>query len=193
MGRKARFTKDQFLGAALALMAQNGPRGVTIQALAARVGAPIGSVYHRFPSREVLLARLWLRSVESFQAGFIRALENNDGLAAALHVPRWVRNHYEESKVLLLYRRDELVSGNWPPAIGRRAADLVDELNQAFKAFVGRQCGRFRPEYAERLKFALIDAPYGAVRRYLEKDEAVPERVDGFIEETYRAITGDES
>ncbi len=193
MGRKAHFSKEQFLDAALDLMAHKGPMGVTIQALAGRVGAPIGSVYHRFASRKLLLAQLWLRSVESFQAEFIKALGNNDGMAAALHVPRWVRTHYDESKILLLYRRDELVSGDWPEAIGDRASKLADELDKSLSGFVCHKCGRFRLDYSERLKFALIDAPYGAVRRYLEKNEAVPDFVDEFIKETYQAIIGDVS
>ncbi len=56
MGRKARFTKDDFIEAALNLIAAHGPAKVSMAAIAKEIKAPIGSVYHRFASREVLLA-----------------------------------------------------------------------------------------------------------------------------------------
>jgi len=56
--------------------------------VAARLGAPTGSIYHRFRSRKELMAETWLAAAESFQAGFIAALHRparQPGLEAALH------------------------------------------------------------------------------------------------------------
>ena len=88
MGRRKRFTHNEFIDAAVMLIAENGPGALTISALSERIGAPVGSVYHRFPSRDVLLAELWLKIVESFQGKFLRILET-DGLEAALYGLQW--------------------------------------------------------------------------------------------------------
>jgi AcrR family transcriptional regulator len=78
MGRKPRFTRDQFSTAALSLVSEGGPKAVTVAAIAARTGAPVGSVYHRFPSREHLLAAAWLRLAGSVQRGVVGRLEKGD-------------------------------------------------------------------------------------------------------------------
>lgn len=80
-------------------------------------GAPSGSVYHRFGSRDLLLAKLWVRTVTRFQAGFLSALDDDDldeaAIGAALHVVRWAREHPHESTVLLMHRRSQLAT-DWP-------------------------------------------------------------------------------
>ena len=46
----------------------------TVSRIATSVGAPVGSVYHRFASRDVLMAELWLRTITRFQDGYLAAL-----------------------------------------------------------------------------------------------------------------------
>ena len=57
MGRP-KFNDGDFLDAALAVAAEQGPTAVTVGSIAARLKAPIGSFYHRFASRDVLLGEL---------------------------------------------------------------------------------------------------------------------------------------
>jgi AcrR family transcriptional regulator len=190
MGRKARFSSDQVLSAAIALLAEGGTQGVTMAAVGRRAGAPIGSLYHRFPSRDHLMARLWLSIVESFQDGFLKALAGGDGLSAALYTPRWAREHLNEGKVLLLFRREELMTGQWPDEMRDRAAALGRELTDGVSAFVRAHFGRVTAETMGTARFVLIDVPYGVVRPHLERDEAPPPIVDRLIEKTYRAIMG---
>ena len=190
MGRKARFHKDHFVGAALNLLAQGGPAAVTMAAVAGESGAPIGSVYHRFVSRDVLLAELWLTIVESFQRGFIKALKRDDGLSAALHTVRWVRKHRREARVLLLHRREDLASGKWPDDMKSRTEHLAGELDDGIRAFTCSLYGRSTRRNLLRVTFALIDVPSAAVRRHLEAGNVPPKAVDDFIKETYCAILG---
>lgn len=188
MGRKSRYDKEQFVKGALKLLAKSGPAGVTMNALAQEIGAPIGSVYHRFVSRDVLLAELWLQVVESFQREFLSALEGDDGLEAALHTPRWVRKHPKEGRVLLLHRRDDLSRGKWPDDIQSRAIKLVEELNTGIRLFVRKKFGRISKRNLERTVFVLVDVPHAAVRRYLEADVVPPEIVDELIRDTYYTV-----
>jgi len=190
MGRTAKFTAEQFVDAALNLVAAHGPTAVTMSALASRLRAPIGSVYHRFASRDALLARLWLQIVQSFQKGFLDALRQEGGLEAALYTPKWVRAHPKEAKLLLVYRREELISGPWPEEIRTRAASVARELDAGIRQFARQVLGSGAKSALRRTRFALIDAPYAAVRRSLIADEALPQEVDQMVSETYTAILG---
>jgi AcrR family transcriptional regulator len=193
MGRKARFTKDQFLEAALRLLADRGPSGVTMNAVAGLTGAPIGSVYQRFLSRDVLLAEIWLRVVESFQREFLLKLEQGDGLGAALHTPRWTRKHPKEGRVLLRYRREDLTRGDWPDDVKEQAIKVVQELNAGIRAFVQKKFGRITKRNLNRTVFALIDMPHAAVRRFLEAGEVPPAYVNELIRDVYNAVLKEES
>jgi AcrR family transcriptional regulator len=95
MGRP-HFEHADFLDAARTLATEHGPAGVTVGSVTQHLGAPIGSFYHRFASRDVLLAELWLTTVLAFQEEFVAAIEAGDGLAAALHTPRWARANLTE-------------------------------------------------------------------------------------------------
>src|SRR6185312_6438634 len=66
---------DEVLDAARDLIVEGGPRAAGIRAIAERSGAPSGSLYHRFGSRDELVARAWLRAVRRFQAGYVAALD----------------------------------------------------------------------------------------------------------------------
>jgi AcrR family transcriptional regulator len=191
MGRKSRFTDEEFLDAALDLIGERGPNAATISTIGEMVGAPIGSVYHRFSSRDLLLAKLWLRVVESFQDGFLTLLNRGDGLSAALYTGRWVRENLNAGRVLLLYRREELISGEWPEEVRGRAEELARVLDDGIKGFTKRLFGEVGGENIQKVTFALIDVPSGAVRRYLQMGNIPPAIIDLFIEETYKTILGD--
>jgi AcrR family transcriptional regulator len=183
VGRSAKFSQGQILDAALVIAAEEGPGAVTMAAIAARLGAPIGSLYHRFGSRDLLLATLWLRSVRSFQRGLIVALAAGDAQAAALHTPRWCRQQPAEATMLLLYRRQDLAT-RWPTELREDLTAVNAEVSAALSTFAARH-----PTIDhERLVFAVVDVPYGAVRRYLLDRQPPPRLVDELIVATCRAI-----
>jgi AcrR family transcriptional regulator len=188
MGRKPRFDKKQFIKAALDLVARHGPGAVTIASIAREIGAPVGSVYHRFPSREAIIAEMWLEIAESFQMGFLGILEGGDAVKSSLYTARWARAHPRESRVLLLYRREELVSGDWPGTVVERAASLEKKLNDGIQAFVKGKFGKISRDNLMRTVFALIDVPLTAVRRYLERGEALPASIDGLVGKACKTI-----
>jgi AcrR family transcriptional regulator len=52
---------------------------VTVSAVAKRLKAPVGSFYHRFTSRNLLLGELWLEAVLAYQQGFMAAIDQLPG------------------------------------------------------------------------------------------------------------------
>ncbi|MGH2739090.1 MAG: TetR/AcrR family transcriptional regulator [Actinomycetota bacterium] len=187
MGRPARYSTDQILDAALAVAAREGADDVTVTAVAQELHAPSGSIYYRFRSRDLLLATLWLRTVEAFQDGYLDALALPDpaeaARAAAGHVVRWVRGHPAEAKLLMLYRREDLVEGPWPDEVRDRARTLNDRAAAGLRDLRSR-LGRVSEG---RFRFAL-DVPYASVRRFITEDVDPPPEVERLVAEAVGAI-----
>jgi AcrR family transcriptional regulator len=192
MGRTAYYTNEQFVDAALKIAALQGPAAVTIAAVAGEVGAPVGSVYHRYLSRDTLLAEVWLRVISSFQEAFLEILNNGAGLDAALHTPRWVRLHPAEARLLLLYRREELADGRWADNLKEKAHQITRDLDCAVRNYVISMSGKYVQDSADRVIFAIIDVPYAAVIRYIRQGRKPPKKVDDYIRQTYSNIMGKE-
>ena len=185
------FDHADFLEAALALVAEHGPSTVTVGAITGRLKAPTGSFYHRFASRDALLGELWLNTVLDFQKGLDAALKAGDGLGAALHTPRWVREHPDEGRLLLLYHRDDFVQGDWPQALRERVMEHTRQSRAALEKFAGDTFGRTGPDELRRAQFVLANVPVAAVRQHLQRREPPPPIVDELIRATYRAIIGE--
>ena|SRR6185437_14069382 len=190
MGSPA-FDNTDFLDAALALAAEHGPSGVTVAAISARLKAPTGSFYHRFESRDALLAELWFKTLLSFQEGITAALDAGDGLRAALHTPAWVRRHLDEGRLLLLYHRDDFAHGDWPRTFKDRLAEQGRRGEARLKNFARETFGRAGPGEMRRTRFLLSDVPVGAVRQHLIRRERPPKIVDELIRLTWHAVVGE--
>jgi len=191
LGRKARFTEGDFIRAALELLSEKGLKGVTMAGIADRINAPVGSVYHRFASREILLAELWVKLIESFQSGFIDALAKGNGQQAALYTLTWIRKHPNQARVFLLHRREQLITGNWPDSVKGRVEKLKEDLDESLKAFTQQLFGKANQKNRARVAFCLIHVPTSAARDYLEAGEPIPGYFDQFIRETYQALLGE--
>jgi len=189
MGRKAHFNKTEIIDAALQIIAEEGLKALTMQSIAEKIQAPIGSIYHRFHSRDELLAELWINIAKPFQEDFLATL-NNNGLQAALFTLQWVRTYPKESHVLLLYRREELSSGDWPEDFKQKVADLSSQLDDGIHSFIKRFFGRVTKNNIQRTVFALIDVPFAAVKRSLQDDEVPTPLLDKLVRETYITIMG---
>lgn len=191
MGRRPRFSREDVLDAALRLVAASGPSGVTMAALARELGAPTGSIYHRFESREHLLAELWMDTVESFQSAFVAALGHAEDAHGAVEVTRqtltWTRTHLREARLLLLHRRQDFVPGAWPPELVARARRLEPALSDALRAFCRRALGKADARAMMRARFALLDVPLGAAKPYLQASKAPPRLLDDQVADAVRA------
>ena len=184
MGRPAKFDSEQMLDAAAGLVVRGGPGQATVAAIAKQLGAPSGSIYHRFESRDLLLARLWIRTARRAQEGFVGTLDGPElaeaARQAALHIPRWSRSHLEEATLLLLYRRQDLAA-HWPAELGAEISSLSDDITAALRRFTKRRYGRITDRHLQTVAFALLDVPYAASRRYLLAGKAPPPAVDDLV------------
>lgn len=170
MGRSAKYGDEAILDAALELAGEHGPHGATVVAIAERVGAPSGSIYHRFASRDLILARLWIRTIRHFQEGFLAAMALRDPLeaakAAVAHTVSWTVENPREAKVLVLYRREDLIA-LWPDELDDELATLNDEVRHSIVTFAQAQFGAVTAETVGRTRLALIDQPYAAARQII--------------------------
>ncbi|HYM03698.1 MAG TPA: helix-turn-helix domain-containing protein [Stellaceae bacterium] len=190
MGR-AQFEPAHFLEAARDLAAANGPAAVTVGSVTTRLGAPTGSFYHRFASRDVLLGELWLKTVLAMQQGFVAAIDRGDGLGAALHVPAWSREHLDDARLLLLHHRDDFVHGDWPAALKQGVADQARRFVDCLARIAAETFGGTGAEPLRLARFVLADVPIAAVRAHLERREPPPLLVDDLIRTTYRAVVNE--
>ena len=170
MGEPARFAEDLILDAALRVVADGGPPAATIAAIADELGAPIGSIYHHFRSRDQVLAHLWIRTVRRFQEGFVRVLQTGPVEEVPLFVTRWCREHLPEARVLVLFRREDLAV-SWPDDLGKALATLEDPVEAAVAGAARRRYGVADARSTGRIVFAVIDLPYAVVRRHLAEGE----------------------
>lgn len=179
MAKPAKFTSEQILDSAQEVCLRRGSE-VTVSQVAHAVDAPIGSIYHRFPSRHALLGALWARSVRRFHTGLFAAGEIEDPreamAAMARHVPQFCRDNPGEAKAMTLFRRSELVE--LLPEEER--ADIVgidDDVDALLREVTERRYSRFT-EYRYRLAVAgTRQCPYGLVRPMV--GNAIPDEFDG--------------
>ena len=187
----AKFSQMDFLTAAQAIAAAQGPAAVTIASITARLGAPTGSFYHRFASRNVVLGELWLRTVLDFQEGIGAALEAGDGLRAALHTPAWVRAHLDNARLLLMYDRRDFVQGEWPEELRERVAEMTERMEAGSRQRARVVFGADGREEVLLAQFLIAEVPVAAVRQHLVRREPPPPLVDRLIRTTYRAVVAD--
>lgn len=81
---RGRKRMDEILDAAEQLMLEVGPASASIQDIAKRAGASVGSIYHFFPTKEAILAALQARYIAEREEVQARILEN---MAAAATLP----------------------------------------------------------------------------------------------------------
>src|SRR5512139_3016813 len=172
MGRSARHAESTILDCAKRLSAEVGPQKLTIAAVAARAGAPVGSIYHRYASRDEILAAVWLELVEAFQHEFLAALAGDDpgaaGLAAVRFTCEWVRQHPCEARLMLLYRREDFAAERWPQSYRRRAEALATAARTALERYAVGLLGRCGAAELRRVRFALVDLPTAAWKHDIE-------------------------
>ena len=170
MARRRTYSDEQILSAVRDLLLAEGPRGVTTAAVSARSGAPVGSLYHRFPSRSAMVAQLWIRTIRDFHQFLLAAAERSEpgldrALTVALATIDFAAQYPEDARLLAMASREELRSSE---GLTADLVDALDDLNapaEALAAQLARELyGRASRPSVERVVFAVFGIPYTAVR-----------------------------
>jgi AcrR family transcriptional regulator len=190
MPRPARFDHDAILDAALRLVAVGGPARVTTEAVAGEMVGHVGSIYYRFPTKDHLLAQLWMRCARAGQAGILRELGRDDCDEAfdhaVLHYPRWSREDLASAQVLAAYGREQ-ITPDWPDELAAELATVNDDLVRGVEEFTRRWYGDARGVHRQAMRFALLDLPSSAIRRYLLAGKPPPVSLDRLVLAAARA------
>jgi AcrR family transcriptional regulator len=188
MARNTLYSREEILDAAVQVAHERG-HAATIADVTTVLGAPSGSIYHRFPSRRSLFVSAWVRCVRQFHLTFAAVHGTEDPIDAivetGLLIPRFCREHPAEARTLTLYRYANLMAD--PPA------DLVADLhglNDPVAAHIAsltqRRYGRTTPRGLELVALACRDTPYGMVRSLV--GGPIPKWMDAPIAAACRAI-----
>ena len=116
---------DKVLEAALKLFDSVGYSAATIEDIRLQSEVSIGSIYHRFGSKEGIAGALYVESLRDYQRGLVRVLLDSDdaegGVTGAVgHHVRWVDGNRARARFLMRRRETELAQVN------RRDVELLN-------------------------------------------------------------------
>src|SRR3954454_16792675 len=118
MPRPVTHDTQRILDTARGLGLEGGVRAASIGAIAHASGAPIGTLYNRFASREALLAETWFRALARFQAAYLQESSKTAhdpveaGVAMAVSLVRFARTHPDDAQLLLSLRREDIFNAD---------------------------------------------------------------------------------
>jgi AcrR family transcriptional regulator len=190
MARPRKHDPDLILDAARGLVLSDGPRAASIGAIATASAAPVGTLYHRFSSRDGLLAEMWFRALERFQASYLaQAAEANDpveaGVAMATSIVRFARTHPADARLLLSLRREDVFAAD--PGHQARLDAMNAPLSEAVRDLARELYGRAGKREIGRVTLVVVDLPHGAVRRYARESE-MPAWLEDEVADISRAL-----
>jgi AcrR family transcriptional regulator len=192
MPPKAVHTRDGMLDAARELVLEHGVQNASVSAISERSGAPVGSLYHHFGSRDALLAELWVRAVRRSQAAFLAAAAHDDpeqaAVNAALSIHDFAKQERDDARLLVSFRREDLLRDARSAKVTRELKDLNDPLHCAVTSLARRLYRRATQRTIQRTVLAVIDIPQGAVRRHLIAGSEFPVELRGQLAAAVRAV-----
>lgn len=190
MARPSKFSFDEILDAAAAAVSAHGPK-VTIAQVSDEIGVPVGSIYHRFPSRIHLMASLWLRSVQRFHVGLLETASLADPyqamLAQAVHQPRFCREHPDDALAMTLFSQSQLLAIA-PPELRSAVADVNDNIWRLGREQVLEYFGTAEDGAVDVVALAIRQTPYGMIRSYVRDQHPIPVWLDDAVRAAADAI-----
>lgn len=169
---RSQATVDALLAAAAQILARSGPEAATTNAIAARAGVSIGSLYQYFPDKDALIDVLATRHVDQMSAVMFAELADTGartfaeaaaGLVAAILAAQRVNPRLHHALHQILPRQKMSTMDRLEAALETRVAALLAEREG------------LAPAVAERTAVVLVRSIGGAVRTTLRRD---PERLE---------------
>lgn len=182
---------DRILDAARAIVLSRGPRAASVTTIARESGAPAGTLYHRFGSRDAILSAAWLRALTRFQERCLAAAAHDDptetGVAMAASIVAFAREDFDDARLLLSLRPSDLLDASPSEQVSARLdtmnAPLRAELHRVARALGGRADRRA----LDAVTRAVVDLPYASVRRHLRAGR-IPQWLERDVAEASRTL-----
>ncbi len=193
MVRLARYEAEDFVDAAVALIAEGGGAAASMAAIARKVGAPTGSIYHRFESRAAIIATAWQAMQRAFVDRVAPHLAAGRARDAAFALLAWARDDIARARVFLLNDLEALLDGAPPRTLRRTIVAQREELDQAFQSYVDRRARMTtqpRDEVAARARFLVFDGPIALLRPHLLAGGQPPAFVERIVDEMHADESG---
>lgn len=185
MGRLSTFSDQAIFDEVGAQLARG--EAIRLQNLVENTGVSVGSIYHRFGSKEGVVAAAWLDSLRTFQKLLVSELTSgapNAGERSALTTPQFCRTHRRRAIILALGRQEEFLTPSTPEEWAHEAETLNAEIATALSGFAD---GLRVPLIACQL--GIMAYPLAAVRLYIP-NKPVPKSIDAYVLSAYKsAIT----
>src|ERR1700758_1660470 len=160
---------DVILDTARTLVLTDGPRAVSVAAIAKASGAPTGTLYHRFGNRNGILAAAWLRALERFQAWAMAPTADTPletAVAMAVSFVGFARELPGDARLLLALRPSDLLDGEPDSGFVDTLAGRNAPLRPRGEAPARQLYGKPDERPIEAVARPVGDLPYGVVRRH---------------------------
>lgn len=181
---------DAILDATRSLVLAEGPRAASVAAIAEASGAPAGTLYHRFGSRNGVLAAAWLRALERFQTRAMAADGDTpltSAVAMAASVVTFARELPQDAQLLLTLRPSDLLDGEPDIAFKETLASMNGPLRARLAGLARQLYGKADSRSVEAVTRAVVDLPYGVVRRHAF-DNRMPRWLERDVATAARAV-----
>ncbi|MGY0390535.1 TetR/AcrR family transcriptional regulator [Nocardioides sp. WG-D5] len=195
MSRQRLHTLDDLLDVAEQIVTSGDPSGLTLRSLAAAAGASNGTIYHAFGSKDVLLARLWLRSwcrLGDLMAEAMGERAETSGedavVAVALTPVEFVRRFPASARLFFAQRRDQLFSADLPPEIETELSSVQEKFVEVLITLARGVWERGDRIAVEAIAVCVVDLPGGILRRCLLEDREADAATAARLEAAVRAI-----
>ncbi len=184
---------DVILDAARTLVLREGPRAASVSAIAAASGAPVGTLYHRFGSRNGVLVETWIRALDRFQRHALAAADEPDPLEAAVRMAaatiEFGRDLPEDAQLLLRLRPGDLLDGAPDTELRERLDRMNAPLIERLHVLTDQLFGADDELTVARVLLAVVDLPYAALRRHARAAALPPWLVDEVAAATRTLLT----
>jgi AcrR family transcriptional regulator len=183
---------DRILDAARTIVLRDGSRAASVAAIARESRAPVGTLYHRFGSRDGVLGAAWLRALRRFQARALAAAADPDPLEAAVAMAvsqvSFAQEQPEDARLLLTLRRDDLLDADPGDSFRARLEATNAPLEKALKRLANELRGRTDPRALDAVTRAVVDLPNAVVRRHTRDGGTLPPWLDHDIAAAARKL-----
>lgn len=183
---------DCILDAARAIVLRDGARAASVALIARESQAPVGTLYHRFGSRDGVLEAAWLRALERFQTRALAVATHPDPLEAAVAMAvsqiTFAEEQPQDARLLLTLRRDDLLDANPGDSFRARLDEINEPLETTLAGLAKELRGQTDARALDAVTRAVVDLPNAAVRRHAHEVGTLPSWLEHDIAAAVRKL-----